>query len=65
MTARTVGCVDCLDGSPTHYAVDAVTAAGFAGRWANYQTSIAVAVDRRGRELPGPSGYFCARRVRP
>jgi len=59
----TIGCVDCMDASPTSYTIVAVTPDGFVGRWANNQTGIGVAVDRRGRRLPNPGGFYCARRV--
>jgi hypothetical protein len=57
-----VGCVLCLDASPTLHTIDALTADGFRGRWSNPQTGIGVAVDERGRRLPNPGGYYCARR---
>lgn len=58
-----VGCVECLDASPTVHTIDALTADGFRGRWSNPQTGIGVIVDRRGRRLPNPGGYYCARRL--
>jgi hypothetical protein len=58
-----IGCVDCMDASPTSYTIVAVSPEGFVGRWANNQTGIGVAVDRRGRRLPNPGGFYCARRV--
>ena len=58
-----VGCRRCLDGSPTGYRIDWVSPGGFGGRWENAQSGIGVAVDRRGRRLPNPSGHYCATRV--
>lgn len=59
----TIGCVGCIDASPTSYNIVAVTPSGFVGWWTNNQTGIGVAVDRRGRRLPNPMGFYCARRA--
>jgi hypothetical protein len=59
----TLGCVECLDASPTYYRITHITAWGFTGRWINYHTGIGTYVDRRGRRLPDPEGFFCARRL--
>jgi len=55
-----LGCRDCLDGSPWHLQITAVSPAGFWGTWRDYQTGTVRAVDGRGRELPDPAGFFCA-----
>jgi hypothetical protein len=59
----TLGCVECLDASPTYYRITQITSWGFTGRWINYQTGIGTYLDRRGRRLPDPEGFFCARRL--
>jgi hypothetical protein len=58
-----IGCIDCFDASPTSYRILAWSAEGFRGTWSNPQSGIGVAIDRRGRRLPNPEGYFCARRL--
>jgi len=55
-----LGCRDCLDGSPEHLHIDALTATGFWGTWIDYQTGIARIIGDDGRPLPNPAGYFCA-----
>ena len=61
--AMTVGCVDCMDGSPTIFTIVAVMPDGFVGRWVNNESGIAVPVDRRGRRLPNPGGFYCVHRI--
>ena len=53
---------DCEDCSPTYYSI-VISPSGFTGRWVDYQTGNVFAVDARGRKLPNPEGYYCARRV--
>ena len=55
-----LGCRDCLDGSPEHLRIEAISDHGFWGRWADYQTGIGHIVDKSGKPLPDPAGYFCA-----
>ena len=67
VTARglVIGCTNCLDGSPTSYTILTVTDSGFTGTWFNPETGLGYPVDKQGRRLPDPSGYFCAQRVKP
>jgi len=58
------GCRDCMDGSPHELTVGAVSENGFWGWWVNEQAGIGRVVDRNGKPLPDPAGYFCARHVR-
>ena len=60
-----IGCRDCNDGNPWHLRITAADASGLYGFWNDYQTGIDRVVDRRGRRLPDPAGYFCALRVVP
>lgn len=64
-TRMSVGCPYwmCTDASPTVYRIGWIGRTGFGGRWEDPQDGIAHAVDKRGRRLPNPSGYFCARRI--
>ena len=59
-----LGCRDCFDGSPDKLTIGAVSENGFWGWWRNDQSGIARVVDRHGKALPDPAGYFCARRIR-
>jgi hypothetical protein len=62
MSAR-IGCFGgCFDGSHTSLSIRGVSAAGFVGTWYGTINHVAIPVDRRGRPLPPPGGYFCARR---
>jgi hypothetical protein len=59
-----VGCLGaCLDGSAMSLSLRGVSAAGFVGTWYGTVDHLAIPVDRRGRPLPPPEGYFCARRT--
>jgi hypothetical protein len=58
-----VGCDQCFDASPSIYAIETVESRGLRGRWSDGQTGITRAIDKKGRILPAPSGYACARRI--
>jgi len=58
-----VGCRACLDASPWHLYIAAVSDGGFWGLWRDYQTGIGRAFDEAGHPLPDPAGLFCAKRV--
>jgi hypothetical protein len=58
-----LGCRDCLDGIIVVYRVAAVSPSGFWGTWHDPQTGIGRVVDKNGRFLPDPGGYFCAVRT--
>ena len=59
-----IGCVGaCFDGSHTSLTIRGVGAAGFGGTWYSTINHVAVPIDRRGRALPAPEGYFCAYRT--
>jgi len=51
-----------MDGSPEHLRIESISDHGFWGRWANLQTGIVRIVDKAGKPLPDPAGYFCAER---
>ena len=57
-----IGDVDVLDGTGNNLVILNADSSGFRGRW-RADLGIAVVIDRDGRELPDPAGYFCARRV--
>lgn len=51
----------CFDSSPTTYRVTHVSTDGFVGEWDNPMIGYARLYDpKQKRELPAPSGYFCA-----
>jgi hypothetical protein len=56
-------CVNCLDGMLAYYGISQIRANGFSGRWHDPQTGIGKIVDKNGRALPDPEGYFCAIRI--
>ena len=56
-------CTLCFDAQWIYYTITEVRPDGFVGRWVDPQTGIGKLVDRNGRELPNPEGYFCADRV--
>jgi len=58
-----VGCRSCLDASPDQFQIEHVAPIGFWGRWENPLTGLWVIVDSAGRELPKPSGFYCAIRA--
>jgi hypothetical protein len=58
-----VGCRHCLDASPDQLQIEHVASLGFWGHWENPLTGLWVIVDSAGRELPRPSGFYCAVRV--
>ncbi len=58
-----VGCRFCLDASPDRFQIEHIAPKGFWGRWDNPQTGLWIIVDSAGRELPKPSGFYCAVRV--
>jgi hypothetical protein len=58
------GCFSlCSDGSPRFLAIEHVDRRGFRGRWNDPEWGIVRSVDRKGRFLPPPEGFFCAERV--
>lgn len=56
-------CSLCFDAQWVYYTITELRPNGFAGRWSDPQTGIGKLVDRNGRELPNPEGYFCADKV--
>ena len=58
-----IGCRHCLDGSPQFYRITALSPRGFWGTWIDDQTGLVRNIDRDGKPLPHPSGYFCATRL--
>lgn len=55
-----LGCRDCLDGSPDHLQIKAIMGRRFWGSWGNSQSGIGKIVDKTGKPVPDPNGYFCA-----
>jgi hypothetical protein len=58
-----IGCRLCLDASPDQFQIEHVARTGFWGHWENPLIGLWVIVDSAGRELPKPSGFYCAIRV--
>jgi hypothetical protein len=58
-----IGCRQCLDASPDHFQIEHVSPIGSWGHWENPLTGLWVIVDSAGRQLPKPSGFYCAIRV--
>lgn len=56
-------CDNCHDAMLVYHRIVQLRANGFSGRWSDPQTGIGRVVDKNGRELPDPAGYFCAIRV--
>jgi len=56
-------CQTCFDAQWVYYTITEVRPNGFIGHWVDPQTGIGKLVDRKGRELPNPEGYFCAERI--
>jgi hypothetical protein len=55
-----VGCLNCLDDSPDHLRIMAIMGRSFWGTWDKSQGSLVKFVDKKGKPLPNPKGYFCA-----
>jgi hypothetical protein len=56
-------CTECDDATLVYHRIIETRANGFSGRWNDPQTGIVRLIDKNGRELPDPEGYFCAFRV--
>jgi hypothetical protein len=56
-------CGNCTDAMLVYHTILQLRANEFSGRWSDPQTGIGRVVDKNGRELPNPAGYFCAIRV--
>jgi hypothetical protein len=56
-------CVNCFDAMLAYYGISQIRANGFSGSWHDPQTGIGKIVDKDGRALPDPEGFFCAIRV--
>jgi hypothetical protein len=54
----------CNDATLIYHTISLASRNGFTGHWYDPQTGIGQLVDRYGRPLPDPEGYFCAIRVR-
>ena len=53
-------CMSCADAMFVYHRIVEIRPNGFSGRWHDPQTGIGRLIDKNGRELPDPEGYFCA-----
>jgi hypothetical protein len=56
-------CANCADAMFVYHKILRVRSNAFSGRWYDPQTGIGKLIDKNGKELPNPEGYFCAERI--
>jgi hypothetical protein len=56
-------CTNCTDAMLVYHRILQANSHAFSGAWHDPQTGIGRVVDKNGRPLPDPEGYFCARRI--
>lgn len=56
-------CANCADAMFVYHRILLIRSNGFSGRWHDPQTGIGKLIDKNGKALPDPDGYFCAVRI--